>query len=327
MCCSLWRVAANDRLTAWRRWLQCPQTLGWRRAVFHVHLWSGLGLGLYVFFISVTGSLLVYRNELYFAAIPRPVVSTGPGLLLSDDELANAARDANPGYRVSRIIRPISPEQAVDVWLIRGDETRKRYFDPRTGADVGSSALTAFRLVSKLIELHDNLLAGAVGRCINGLGALAVILMALTGMVIWWPGATRWRRSLTLRRSAGWQRLTWDLHSAIGFWSSGFVLVIALSGVYLCFPEALQAFADRLVPPTDDSSGTRLVDRTFYWLAYLHFGRINGIGIPCGGPGLCDQATKAVWAIGGLAPASMFVTGTLVWWNRVVRPWHRRRRP
>ena len=57
-----------------------------------------------------------------------------------------------------------------------------------------------------------------------------------------------------------------------------------------------------------------------YWLAYLHFGRIKGIGIPCSGPGLCDQATKATWAIFGIAPAVMFVTGAIMWWNRVLRP-------
>ena len=41
----------------------------------------------------------------------------------------------------------------------------------------------------------------------------------------------------------------------------------------------------------------RIVDHVMYWLAFLHFGRIQGIGIPCKGPGVCDQATKATWAI------------------------------
>ena len=100
--------------------------------------------------------------------------------------------------------------------------------------------MTAFWLVSKLIELHDDLLAGTAGRRLNGLGAVAVLFVTLTGLAIWWPGVERWRRSLTVRRGVGWKRFAWDLHSAIGFWSSGFVLVSALSGVYLCFPEELQ---------------------------------------------------------------------------------------
>ena len=73
---------------------------------------------------------------------------------------------------------------------------------------------------------------------------------------------------------------------------------------------------------------SRISDQIIYWLAILHFGRINGIRFPCSGPGLCDQTTKAIWALFGLAPAAMFVTGAIMWWNRVLRrSWHALRRP
>ena len=144
--------------------------------------------------------------------------------------------------------------------------------------------------------------------------------LASTGLLIWWPGIKTWRRSLTVHRGAGWKSLTWHLHSMIGFWTFGFTLVFAVSGAYLGFPEWFQEFADRLQPPTPDNAGRRIVDDIIYWLAYLHFGRINGIGIPCHGAGLCDQTIKAIWALFGVAPAIMFVTGAIMWWNRVLRP-------
>lgn len=252
----------NDRSGVWQRLLRQPQRVLLRRAIFQIHLWSGIGFGLYIFFISVTGSVLVYRNELYVAATPE------------------------------------------------------------AGVDFASA--TGIRLVSTLIDLHDNLLAGRSGRTVNGIGAVAALLVALTGLVIWWPGIRRWRRSLALRRTVGWRRFVWDLHSAMGFWSFAFIFVFALSGIYLCFPLAFHAFADRIQPPTAETEGRRLVDAVLYWLAFLHFGRINGIGISCAGPGLCDQTVKAIWALFGLAPAAMFVTGAVMWWNRVVRRWRRR---
>jgi uncharacterized iron-regulated membrane protein len=229
-----------------------------------VHLWSGLGLGLYVFFISVTGSVLVYRNELYVAAAPKTV--------------ASSASEA--------------PSAAYPLGMF---------------------------LVDKLIELHDDLLGGQTGRKINGAAAAVVVLICVTGPVIWWPGIARWRRNLTVHRGAGWKRFTWELHGAVGIWSVVFLLVLATSGLYFCFPERFDVLADWLEPPTDANAGKRWVDGALYWLAYLHFGRINGIGIPCSGPGVCDQTTKAVWAIVGLIPAAMFVTGFIMWWNRVVR--------
>lgn len=238
----------------WQTWVLRPQQVWLRRAIFQVHLWSGIGTGLYIIFISVTGSVLVYRNELYEAAT----------------------------------------------------------------SDLG------FWMVSTLIDLHADLLAGPAGRKVNAIGAVAALLLALTGLVLWWPGIRRWRRSLRLQRGVGWKRLVWDLHSMTGFWCYGFVLVFALSGLYLCIPEAFDALANWIEPVTDANAGRRLIDGVLYWLAFLHFGRINGIGIPCSGPGVCDQTIKAIWALFGLAPAVLFVTGTLMWTNRVLRPWRRR---
>lgn len=252
--------------TGWQRWLRHPQKSRLRRAVFQVHLWCGIGVGLYIVFISVTGSVLVYRNELYAAAAP--------------------------------------PGESYDA-----------------ASEVG------IKFVTTLMALHDNFLAGDAGRMLNGIGAMATLLLALTGLFIWWPGVRRWRNSLSLRRGIGWRRYVWDLHSVIGFWSFAFIFIFALSGIYLCFPEAFHATADRIRPPTAENDGQHLVDDALYWLAFLHFGRINGIGLPCDGPGVCDQTVKAIWALFGLTPAAMFVTGSIMWWNRVLRRFHRSTMP
>ena len=310
----------GNQLTAWQRWVRQPQKIWLRRALFQAHLWSGVAVGLYILMISITGSVLVYRNELYRAATPEPILSKGSGPRLTDEQLSEAARRRYPGYRVVRIGRMRDPDQAVDVHLQQGSDVKMRLFDPRTGEDVGQTVPLGIWLVSKLIDLHDNLLAGQSGRKVNSAGAVALLVLAGSGLAIWWPGKKTWRRSLILPRGVGWKRGTWHLHSMIGFWSLGFSVIFGLSGIYLCFPDTVQDFADWLQPPTPANAGRRLVDSLTYWLAYLHFGRINGIGIPCHGPGLCDQATKAFWALFGLAPAAMFVTGAIMWWNRVLRP-------
>jgi uncharacterized iron-regulated membrane protein len=306
-------------LKYWQRWVRQPQTIWLRKAIFQLHLWSGIGLSLYVFLISVTGSILVYRNELYRAATQDPIIVTESGPRLTDDQLKRAAIRSYPGYTVISFGLVQGPDQAVSITLKGGTKLKDRLFNPYTGADLGNAVPLGIQLVSKLLELHDDLLAGKTGRLVNGYGALLLVVIALTGMVVWWPGIKTWRQGLTLRRSVGWQRFTWDLHKTIGFWTLGFTLVFALSGVYLSNPEMFQDLADRIEPYTDGNTRTRVVDQVIYWLAYLHFGRINGIGIPCRGPGLCDFTTKLLWAVFGLAPAAMVVTGAVVWWNRVVR--------
>jgi uncharacterized iron-regulated membrane protein len=306
----------------WQRWIQQPQQIWLRRALFQVHLWSGIGIGLYVLMISLTGSVLVYTNELYVAATPKPIISTSSQPRLTDEQLKEAARQTYPGYQVVGLGRARNLDQAVDVSLQRGDEAKVRLFDPRTGKDLGESVPPGIRAVSKLLDLHDNLLAGRTGRKVNGVAAIAVIVLTITGLVIWWPGIKTWRRSLTLHRGVGWKRVIWDLHSMLGFWTVGFILVFAISGVYLSIPQPFENLAERLAPLIGDTDGA------IYWLSILHFGRINGIGFACSGPGLCDHVTKAIWAIFGLAPAAMFATGAIMWWNRVLRPrWQALARP
>jgi len=287
-------------------------------------MWSGIGIGLYVLVISITGSIVVYRNELYVWATHPPIIVARSGEPLADEQLKARAAETFPADHVLEISRPKNPDQAVTLTLDGSHGRRNRLFNPYTGADLGDAVSFGIRVVSKLLELHDDLLAGSTGRSVNGIGGLLLIVLVFTGMVVWWPGIKTWRRSLTVHRSVGWRRFTWDLHSMIGFWSLGIVVLFALSGAYLSYPEIFQDIVDRIQPPTDANAGNRIVDHIIYWLAYLHFGRINGIGIPCRGPGVCDQTTKLVWAIAGLTPAAMFVTGTVMWWNRVLRKKFRR---
>jgi len=307
-------------VNSWQRWVKHPQNIWLRRALFQVHLWSGIALGLYVLLISVTGSVVVYSNEMFRAATREPIISKESGPLLTDEEITAAALRLYPEYKVVNVGRMKNPDQAIDVWLRRDEEVKKRLFDPHTGRDLGNSIPAGIRFTSALLDLHDNLFAGPTGRQVNGVGAICLLLLAATGLVIWWPGIKTWRRSLTIHRGVGWKRMIWHLHSMIGFWSLAFVLVFAVSGIYLAYPEAIQGFADRIEPQTEANAGNRVTDSIIYWIAYLHFGRINGIGIPCKGPGLCDQTIKAIWAFFGLTPAALFVSGAIIWWNRVLRP-------
>ena len=304
----------------WQQWARQPQTVWLRRAMFQVHLWTGIAIGLYVVLVSLTGSVLVWRNELAIAATRDPIIVTGSGSRLTDEQLEAAVKRTHPDYPTVSINRPTNPDQAVDVLLERGSEYTIRLFDPYTAEDLGNAVAFGTFLLNKLLELHDDLLGGTTGRKINGIGALLLIVLSLTGAVVWWPGIRTWRRSLTVHRNVGWRRFTWDLHSMTGFWALGFILLFGISGAYLGNPEPIQDFVDRLEPMTAANAGERIVDSLVYWLAYLHFGRIGGIAIPCTVRyGLCDLVSKSIWALFGLAPAVMFATGAVMWWNRVVR--------
>jgi len=95
-----------------------------RRILFQIHLWTGIAIGLYVAVLSLTGSVLVYRNELYRAFSPTPVVVQGSGEPLDVAALERAARRAYPGYEVTEVRAGETANHAVEIALRRGDDAK-----------------------------------------------------------------------------------------------------------------------------------------------------------------------------------------------------------
>ena len=158
--------------------------------------------------------------------------------------------------------------------------------------------LSRLTSVGWIVKLHTNLLLGSTGRLVNGIGAISLTLLCLTGGIIWWPGVKNWRRSLTVSWRAQFPRVNWDLHSALGFWCFFFVLLWGISGIYFAFPRWFDVLL--LIDPPD-----RFTDQGLFWLSELHFGRFSWF-------------TKAVWAVLGLVPAVLAFTGTFICCRRVI---------
>jgi uncharacterized iron-regulated membrane protein len=309
----------------WERWVRQPQRVWLRRATFQVHLWIGLAIGLYVVVLSLTGSVLVYRNELDRSlATPRAVFDEQRRAMTAD-ELRAVAQRAYPGWTVAEVYegrttrrtgrggrggnRP--PDPTASVIVERNGERKDRLFDPYTGQDLGDSTTQGQFFVLWLVRLHDELLLDRPdGPWWNGFLSLIFTGLVITGAVVWWPGVTRWKRSLTVKWGSGWRRFNWDLHSALGAWLLLFMLMWGISGWYLGMPEPLTNFVDRISDP-EAIYGERPGDIALTWLTRLHFGRWRDPG--------WGQWLKAAWAIVGVVPAIMFVTGVVMWWNRVIR--------
>ena len=296
-----------------QRWLRQPQRVWLRRALFQIHLWTGIGLGLYEVMLSLTGSALVYRTELdaYFRT-PRPAFQRD-AVRVPTEKIRAEAQRLYPGWVVVTVGERISRRNpTIQVDLQRGAETRQRLFDPYTGADLGDATTPGEWFVLWMTRLHDELLFEREGRYINGYLSAVFSVTVLTGLVIWWPGLSRWKRSLGVKWSAGWRRFNWDLHSALGFWLFLFVLMWGISGFYLGVPEPFTDLVDKWSDPNAEF-GERRGDVILMWLSRLHFGRWRN-----------NEPLRAVWAIVGLMPAVLFVTGVIMWWNRTLRPLFRR---
>jgi uncharacterized iron-regulated membrane protein len=83
----------------------------------------------------------------------------------------------------------------------------------------------------------------------NGVGAAGLLVLAISGLLLWWHGVATWWRTLGVAWQCGWRRVNYDLQHALGFLTFIIVLWWSLSGVYFAWyhhpPLALET-ADNL---------------------------------------------------------------------------------
>jgi uncharacterized iron-regulated membrane protein len=350
-------MASNTASTG--GWLRRPQNVWLRRALFQIHLWTGVALGLYVLVISVSGSAIVFRNEIYKVADTGPRIVEVRGEKLPEKELIAKANVVYPGDSVSFIWPGKDANHATEIWLDHKGDRNQRLFDPYTGEDLGPSVPYAIQVTAWFNRLHTDLLGGKTGRTVNGIASVIFTLLCITGAIVWWPGVDKWKRSLWINPKSSWKRINWDLHSAVGFWSFALVFMWAVTGIFVVWPLPVQKMVNHFSPliqyaPLDEAppeatlpfiapptsviaqpaipppggvpkgfgfgKGKRPEPRRspgdifIRWLYWLHFGNFSGNGV------------KALWVALGLLPSLLFVTGTIMWWNRVLSPSARRAR-
>ena len=80
-----------------------------RPILFQIHLWCGLVLCLPLVLIGLSGSVLVYHDELEALFGPPPVRAAAEGALRSAGAIADAARAAAPGLELRTLNMPERP--------------------------------------------------------------------------------------------------------------------------------------------------------------------------------------------------------------------------
>lgn len=220
-----------------------------RRGAVALHRWIGLTVGALLVVAGLTGSLLVFREEIDVALNPHlrrvaprhepaaAVLAAGAPLQAALDAVARAY----PAEPATRVRMPRDAAGTYEVWL-GSAPSRYVYVDPYTARVLGARRPTEF-LTGWLFQLHAHALAGDRGERVVGANGLALAVLTLTGLVVWWPGRRRLRRALVVRRDAVSARTTYDLHRIAGFYASAALLVAALTGASLVFHESAERIA------------------------------------------------------------------------------------
>ncbi|QOY86592.1 PepSY-associated TM helix domain-containing protein [Paludibaculum fermentans] len=223
--------------------LDKPQPLWWRKALFQIHLWVGLFAGLYAIVIGISGSILVFKQELAALTYPHLMRAPNPDRPERADlfTVMVRARTAYPDFRLSGGYLPGVGSDNVLVYM-QGDGGRELFVmaDPSDGHLLGALDIESSWL-HWVSDLHIHLLLGLPGYVVNAIGAGLLLLLSLTGLVLWWPGIRRWPQALIVDFRRSWRRINFDLHSAAGFYTLAFVVMWSISGINFVFPQQVAA--------------------------------------------------------------------------------------
>lgn len=180
-----------------------------------LHRWPGLVLAALLFVTALSGAALSLFPAL--DAVHATQADTG----LTVAELAARVQAVHPG--LEQIKR--APSGQISAWWFDGGQPGSAVIDPATGRDLAAADPDPLR--RWLITLHRSLFLGDGGRLTAAAGALAMLVLAISGAV------------LVARRTGGWRRWFARLRGPLAGRLHSEIARIAVLGLLLSSTTAL----------------------------------------------------------------------------------------
>jgi uncharacterized iron-regulated membrane protein len=267
-----------------------------RQSLFRLHLWLGTAVAAYIFVVSLSGCIVLFEQELYRFFSPDPELGSSGRQRLSVAELTQAALLQYPHDRVVGVWdRKVSADVIAELWLEGEGGLQQRLFHPYSGEDLGNARPFSLQALGFIRDAHTNLLGGNVGRVANGIGSLAILLLSLSGAILWFGNRSRF---LSGRPAVGLRERARKFHRRTGVGMIVFAAVWGVTGTFFAFPWLMHSLV-----------GTSAISETiFEGLYVVHSGSAGG------------WLTKTIWATSGVLTSLLALTGVMGWRRRAPKP-------
>jgi uncharacterized iron-regulated membrane protein len=247
-----------------------------RKVIFWTHLTAGLLGGIVIFIMSVTGAALSFEKNIieYFESDQRYVTVPENGQKLAPQEVIAKVKEARPEAKPSAISVLNRPDSAYTVALGREGQI---FVNPYTGIITGEGSPAARSFFRVATDLHRYIaLSGdgrPIGKAITGACNLMFLLLAVSGIYIWFPRQLVWRQMkpvMWFRRGIGGKARDFNWHNTIGFWTSLILIVLTLTASVISYQWAgnlLYTLTGNEVPPAQQASqgGAQQGEQAYAW--------------------------------------------------------------
>ncbi len=216
-----------------------------RKIIFWSHLTAGVLAGLVILVMSVTGVLLTFQAQVVGFA-ERDAQTARPAQAgaarLGPRELLLKVREARPDINPTGLTIRSDPSANASIALGRDGAL---YVDPYTGAMPGGEAKRTRAFFRFVEDWHRWLGADgdnrAVGRAVTGACNAAFLVLACTGVYLWWPKKWAWRNLkpvILFKRGLSGRARDFNWHNVIGFWSSSVLVLLTATALVMSYQWA-----------------------------------------------------------------------------------------
>ena len=212
-----------------------------KRTFLKWHRWIALAFAPLLLLQATTGAVLALKDIVApivpSAPVFQPLAQRHDGSPASISTLKAKLERYFPRYSVTRLFLPSTSQSAAFAQLDNPDgEHRYAVVDPNDGRIMKSGSIWRFPFEAAL-QLHFQLMKPSVGIAIVIANGAALAIVALSGLVFWWPGRKNMVKALTIRRSANANLMLRQYHRSTGAVIAVIVLFSAVTGVLLDIPN------------------------------------------------------------------------------------------
>ncbi|HZS46437.1 MAG TPA: PepSY-associated TM helix domain-containing protein [Blastocatellia bacterium] len=213
-----------------------------RKALLTAHLIAGLVSAVFLIISGVTGSVMVFEEPLDRALNAKLSYVNPENHRLSLNELKTRLETAHPGYRLALITMQDVNNLSWPASLVNTEQKQQMDIavNPYNGQIIGSLDQSN-SLIGEVHQFHIRLLAGKAGQTVMFIAAILLLLLAISGLILWWP-----RKIFKINLRSSGKRFTFDLHNAVGIYSSLFLLVFSITAIVIHFDNELADWIDHI---------------------------------------------------------------------------------
>lgn len=203
-----------------------------------LHLWTGIFTGIILVFVALTGTIVVYGDEIidWSAGNARYVAQIAPERLPMETIIANVNK-AYPKAGLSEVTVYKNPERTVRFRVFSpGKGLAFIYADPYTGKVLKYDRTANFFFI--VAHLHAAFLWHGPGNWVVDIATIIFLIELISGIILWWPA--KWNKhtrdaSFKIKWKARFKRVNYDLHNVLGFYSSILALILTITGLLIAF--------------------------------------------------------------------------------------------